>query len=204
MLHHQTITSATLGLLKSLTAKPYLDDFVLVGGTALALQIGHRVSVDLDFFTATEYSADRLFETLQQDYSIQEPFVKDRSTLIVEIESVKVDFILFRYKFAHAYVRTEGLRLLALEDIAPMKLDAITGRGRKRDFFDLYFFLQRYSLPQMLGWYEAMFHHNTLFHVWKSLTYFADAEQDGDPLVFDKTVTWEKVKHTIENAVRVL
>lgn len=146
MLQTQTVEPFTLGLLKSLQEKPYLEEFVLVGGTALALQIGHRRSVDLDFFTLTEYSAEHMFEILQRDFTIQEPFVKDRSTLIAEIEGVKVDFIRFRYNFRLPYLNVEGFRLLQIEDIAPMKLDAIAGRGRKRDFFDLYFLLKKYDL----------------------------------------------------------
>ncbi len=204
MLQTQTVEPFTLGLLKSLQEKPYLEEFVLVGGTALALQIGHRRSVDLDFFTLAEYSAEHLFETLQRDFTIQEPFVKDRSTLIAEIEGVKVDFIRFRYHFRLPYLNAGGVRLLQIEDIAPMKLDAIAGRGRKRDFFDLYFLLKKYDLPQMMDLYQQMYHHNTVFHVWKSLTYFDDAESDADPYVFDPTVTWPLVKTTLENAVRAL
>lgn len=204
MLQYQTVHPATLELLKSLMTKPYLESFVLVGGTALALQIGHRTSIDLDLFTNESFSADDLYEQLGEDFQIAEPFVKDKSTLLTEIEGIKTDFIRFKYAFQRPVVNIEGIRLLSMEDIAPMKLDAITGRGKKKDFFDLYFLLQHFSLPQMLDWYAAMFQHNTLFHVWKSLTYFEDAESDGEPLVFDKKVSWELVKAAIRKAVTEL
>ena len=184
--------------------KPYLDSFVLVGGTALALQIGHRTSIDLDLFTHELFSAAAIYDQLEDELRVAEPFVKDKSTLLMEIEGIKTDFIRFKYPFQRPIIYSEGVRLLHIEDIAPMKLDAITGRGKKKDFFDLYFLLQRFSLPQMLDWYAAMFQHNTLFHVWKSLTYFEDAESDGSPLVFDKMVTWEVVKSAIQKAVAAL
>ena len=204
MLHDQTIHPDTLGLLKSLMKQSYLDQFVLVGGTALALQIGHRSSIDLDLFSSTPFSAATLYEQLSEDFQAGEPVVKDRSTLITDIGGVKTDFILFKYPFRLPILELEGIRLLSIEDIAPMKLDAITGRGKKKDFFDLYFLLQRFSLTQMLEWYSIMFQHNTLFHVWKSLTYFEDAESDGEPLIFDKSVDWEKVKNAIRAAVMEL
>jgi hypothetical protein len=185
-------------------AKAYLEPFVLVGGTALALQIGHRTSIDLDLFTNELFSADALYEQLGEDFQVAEPFVKDKSTLLTEIEDIKTDFIRFKYAFQRPVINMEGIRLISMEDIAPMKLDAITGRGKKKDFFDLYFLLQRFPLPQMLDWYAAMFQHNTLFHVWKSLTYFEDAESDGEPLVFDKKVTWEVVKEAIQKEVAAL
>lgn len=184
--------------------KPFLDSFVLVGGTALALQIGHRTSIDLDLFTNELFSAADIYDQLGEDLHVAEPFVKDKSTLLTEIEGIKTDFIRFKYSFQRSIIHSDGIRLLHIEDIAPMKLDAITGRGKKKDFFDLYYLLQRFPLPQMLDWYAAMFQHNTLFHVWKSLTYFEDAESDGEPLVFDKMVTWEVVKSSIQKAVAAL
>lgn len=177
---------------------------MLVGGTSLALQMGHRISIDLDFFTNQVYDADSIFEYLREDFPVSEPFVKDRSTLITEIKNVKVDFIRFRYNFQRPFIRLDGLRLLDIEDIAPMKLDAITGRGKKKDFYDLYFLLQKYSLPQLLMWYSEMFGHNTLLHVWKSLVYFEDAEADGNPIILDNSVTWDQVKTTIRQAVQQL
>lgn len=204
MLQYQTVYPATLGLLKELMAKDYLNEFVLVGGTALSLQIGHRTSIDLDLFSNSLFSADDLYEDLSADFSMATPFVKDRSTLITEIRGIKTDFIRFKYSFQKPIIEVDDIRLLDIEDIAPMKLDAIAGRGKKKDFFDLYFLLERYSLPEMLTWYTAMFQHTTVFHVWKSLTYFEDAESDGDPLVFNKTVTWGSVKERIKEEVAKL
>ncbi|HLF62994.1 MAG TPA: nucleotidyl transferase AbiEii/AbiGii toxin family protein [Saprospiraceae bacterium] len=185
-------------------AKNYLNDFVLVGRTNLALQIGHRHSIDLDFFSNKEFKAEELDKTLRKDFEMKEPQVVTGSTLIVEAEGVKLDFIRFIYLFAHPFLRVDELVLLDMRDIAPMKIDAITGRGRKKDFYDLFFLLQRFGLNEMMEWYDRMFHKMTVFHVWKSLTYFDDAEKDADPLVFDSSVTWPRVKEAIRNEVRKL
>lgn len=201
MLHTQTVEPNTLGLLKRLMADNTLHSFNLVGGTALSLQIGHRKSIDLDLFTQTDFVADDILQhLLNKDYSPQVRHVQ-KQTLIVEIEGIKVDFIRFRYPFAQDILLWEDIRLADIRDIACMKIDAIMGRGKKKDFCDLYFLLQRFSLKDMMTWYANMFQHSTLFHVFKSLTWFEDANLEGELDVFDETYDWEKAKETIVKAV---
>lgn len=204
MLHYTTVRPATLGLLKSLMAREYLNDFVLVGGTNLALQLGHRYSVDLDFFTNNTFNAEQLESMLREDYTLNDPQVMTGNTLIVEAENVKLDFIRFKYVFSFPFIREDGIVLLDIRDVAPMKIDAITARGKKKDFYDLFFLLQNFGLEEMMTWYDQMFHKVTVFHVWKSLTYFEDAEKDIDPVVFDKSVTWSRVKDAIRTEIRKL
>lgn len=175
----------------------------MVGGTALALQLGHRRSVDLDLFAVSDFDTDALLENLQRDYSVQ-PKVQTKGSLITDVEGIKVDFIRFKYAFSHPIVETGGLRLLSAADIAPMKLDAITGRGSKKDFYDLYFLLERYTLAEILDLYSRKYPHSTLFHVIKSLTWFEDAEPQALPDVLLKKATWAQVKRRIEKAVSKL
>lgn len=203
MLHLATIEPVTLGLLKSLMAKNYLEQFVLVGGTALALQIGHRKSIDLDMFTILDLDTDVLLDSLKKEYQVTER-IKTKGSLISDIEGIKVDFIRFKYSFAYPIKEMDGIRLLAVEDIAPMKIDAISGRGSKKDFYDLYFLLERFSLEEILALYSAKYQHSTLFHVIKSLTWFEDAEPQTPPDILDKKVTWDKVKKRILQAVTKL
>jgi hypothetical protein len=201
MLHTQTVDPLTLGLLKRLMADEALDQFNLVGGTALSLQIGHRKSIDLDLFTQNDFEADTVLKHLSEvGYEPQVTHLQ-KQTLIGEIQGIKVDFIRFRYAFAHDVLVMDGIRLANIKDIACMKIDAIMGRGRKKDFFDLYFLLQHFTLTDMMSWYGQMFQHSTLFHVYKSLTWFEDADLDGAIDVMDKKITWEKVKKTIVKAV---
>lgn len=203
MLQFQTVESNTLELLKSLMQKEYLDSFFLVGGTALALQLGNRKSVDLDMFSNTDFSSNELLTSLLSDYPIVVNNQRSQ-TLISTINDVKVDFIKFHYPFIRPFVVMENIRMASIEDIAAMKLDAITGRGSKKDFYDLFFLLQRYSIDDLFSFYIEKYPHQTTFHVARSLTYFDDAEIQPNPIVFDKTLTWEGVKHKIISTIQGL
>jgi len=196
MLYTETVEPNTLGLLKDLSKETILKNFVLVGGTALALQIGHRKSIDLDFFSPNTFDSQVLLNKLQENFDIV-PVNIDNNTLIAEINGIKVDFIRFRYNFQKPYLIEDGLKILTPTDIAPMKIDAITGRGHKKDFFDLYFLLQYFSLDQILENYKTMFGHSIIFHVLKSLTYFEDAEINPDPILISDEINWKKVKTKI-------
>jgi predicted nucleotidyltransferase component of viral defense system len=204
MLQNKAVDPATLGLLKKLMAKPYMDQFYLVGGTALALQIGHRMSEDLDFFSSADFRSNDLLADLSKDWGLSEPIMKLEQSLIIMIDGVKADFIRFKYELLKPLITIEGIRMLQIADIAPMKLDALSARGRKRDFYDIFFLLREMSIENLFDLYDRKYHHSTVFHVIRSLTYFDDAEKDSDPLVFDKSVTWSRVKETIKNEVRKL
>ena len=203
MLQSQTVESNTLELLKSLMQKEYLDSFVLVGGTALALQLGNRESIDLDLFSNTDFASNDLLTSLLKDYQI---VVNNQlsQTLITTINHVKVDFIKFHYPFIRPFLVIENIRMASLEDIAAMKLDAITGRGSKKDFYDLFFLLQHYSIDELFSFYTEKYPHQTTFHVARSLTYFDDADIQPSPIVFDKTITWETVKKKIISVIKAL
>lgn len=200
MLHTQTVEPFTLGLLNRLMADEALQQFTLVGGTALSLQIGHRKSVDLDLFTQSDFLASDILQHLvAEGYAPNVRFIQ-KQTLIAELEEVKVDFIRFKYPFAEQIIVKEGIRLAHIRDIACMKIDAIMGRGKKKDFCDLYYLLQYFSLSEIMEAYSKMYPHSTLFHVYKSLTWFEDAERDGVD-VLDKKFDWEKAKKAIIKAV---
>ncbi len=204
MLHLSTVEPITLGLLKELMTKSYLETFTLVGGTALSLQIGHRISIDLDLFSTDIFDHVELKEHLGNDFPNFHIDLARSNTLITRIMDVKVDFIRFKYGFNYPVVIENELRLANIGDIASMKLDAISGRGRKKDFFDLFFLLKSFSLPEMLDLYKKKYQHTTIFHVIKSLSYFADAESDPDPYVFDKNLTWNRVKNAIKKEIKKL
>lgn len=201
MLHLRAIDPGTLGILKSLMQEPFLANNFLVGGTGLALQMGHRLSVDLDLFTHKPFDAEQLLASLQEKYTVQ-PLTVTNTIFIVVLEGVKVDCVHFKYPFAFPLVNVEGIRMADIRDVAPMKLDAVTKRGSKKDFFDMYYLFEQFPPQQVLQWYEQMFKHSTSFHVIRSLTYFEDAEQTEMPVVFDKKVTWAKVKERLIQLVR--
>jgi Nucleotidyl transferase AbiEii toxin, Type IV TA system len=202
MLHRKTIAAPTLGLLKDITAIPQLSAFNLAGGTSLALQIGHRLSVDLDFFGHRPFQTQEILDLLQPIGQVR-MLSQSRNILVLNVEGVKVDFVNYRYPLIKDVIHTEGLRLLDLPDIAAMKLAAIAGRGRKRDFIDIYFLLQKYSLSQLFDFYNAKYDDGSILMVSRSITYFDDADQDEELMLFHK-VTWQKVKDTILKEVRKL
>lgn len=204
MLYFETVESYTLELLIQLMDKPYLKAFNLVGGTALALQIGHRKSVDLDLFSEKEFDGKELLKNLEQDFLEIEVLTTMKGTLLTRINGVKVDFVRFNYPIVRPLLIVENLRLYTPEDIAPMKLDAITGRGKKKDFYDLYYLLDIMSLAQMFELHSEKFKLSTMFHILKSLTYFDDAEEDDDPILIKQQVTWIQAKKKILASVSTL
>lgn len=203
MLYTTTVYPATLELLKSLMQLPALEGYNLAGGTALALQIGHRISVDLDFFGNVDFEPIDILDSIR-DISEVNIINQSRAILILNTGGIKTDFVRYRYPLLNPIVEIEGIRLLSTLDIGAMKLAAITNRGRKRDFFDLYFLLQTYTLRDLMDAYNAKYADGSEFLVNKSLVFFDDAEEDDLPEVFDTAVTWSLVKETVAREVKHL
>lgn len=201
MLQTRTVEPGTLELLKNLMSLPELDGFYLVGGTALALQFGHRMSVHLDLFTELQFDKVALLEALQKSYDVLVE-TEEGSMLITSINFVKVNFVKMIYPVLFDPIVAEGVRMLEIRDIAPMKLKAVTQRGSKKDFYDIYYLLDYLTIQQMLELFSLKFRQFEIFHVLKSLNYFDDAEKYPDPVLFDKTVTWNKVKSKIQSTVK--
>ena len=182
---------------------PALERFNLAGGTALALQIGHRISVDLDFFGDVEFDPIDILDSIR-DVGSTNIINQSRAILILNTDGIKIDFVRYRYPLLNPVNLLEDLRLLSILDIGAMKLAAITNRGRQRDFFDLFFIIRLYPLRDILDAYNAKFSDGSEFLVRKSLIYFEDAEEDDLPAVFDASVTWPLVKQVIETEVKKL
>jgi len=182
---------------------PFLDSFYLVGGTALALQFGHRMSIDIDLFTLDDFDKNNLIEILSKSFDVSIEF-ENKNMVITYINNIKVDFVKMGYPILFEPLLIENIRMLDIRDIVAMKLKAIAQRGSKKDFFDIYFFLQQMKMESMLQLFKKKFEQHELFYIVKSLTYFNDAENDADPILFDKDVTWAKVKTLIHEKVKNL
>ncbi len=199
MLQYKTIEPGTLQLLKELQSSPYFEGTRLVGGTALALQLGHRSSIDLDFFGSIQASSEDIRNFLSEEHSIT--IVKEsRNINIYLIDGIKVDIVNYRYQWIDTPVVGDGIVLAGLKDIAAMKIAAVVGRGTKKDFIDLYFLLQHFSLHEILDFYMQKYPDGSMFIAMKSLSYFEDAEADPMPVMFDD-VSWENVKVFIRQAI---
>ena len=181
-------------LLKRLMGDERLQDFVLVGGTSLALQMGHRISVDLDLFTEKEFEADELREYLERNYRLQTDYLAF-ATVKGEIEEVQVDCIAHAYPWLKPFVLEEGVRLASLEDICAMKLNAIAGNGtRIKDFVDVAYLSSVFSLEQMLKFYEEKYHANPLMPL-KGIVYFADINKNAPvKMANGKPLDWKSIE----------
>lgn len=202
MLSPETVEAATLNLIKELQCKDYLNGFNLVGGTALALQYHHRYSVDIDLFSTFSFNATELLEKLHQDFPFQLHFT-DYNTLKGSIREIKVDILAHRYKLIEKPIEIQGIWLNATPDIIAMKLNAISTSGqRSKDFIDIYYLLDYYSLPEMLNFYQQKYNQKNASHILKSLIFFDDVDlADWPILVKDPKLKWTQVKRKIERIV---
>jgi predicted nucleotidyltransferase component of viral defense system len=181
---------------------PEFSGLYLVGGTALALQAGHRKSIDLDLFGILTLDEFEFTNTLK---------IFDSVTLINRtaniktflINQIKVDFVNYPYQWIEPCINIDSIRLAGKSDIAAMKLAAITGRGTKKDFIDLVTLLDEFTLDKMLQFYNRKFPDGSEFMVLKSLTYFKDAETDQPPVMLRET-DWNKVKWRIISETKKL
>jgi predicted nucleotidyltransferase component of viral defense system len=198
MLKYETVYPGTLELLRKLMAFPVLEKFYLVGGTALSMHLGHRISVDLDLFTNAEFDTQELVQQLENEISIEKVIGEAKNTLNLVIDNVEVDILRHNYPLIEPVLIIDDIRLLSDKDIAAMKLSAIARRGSKKDFYDVYFLLQKYSIDDIFGFYQQKYHNKELFHIVKSLVYFGEADTEPQPkLLFD--IEWNEVRGFIRS-----
>lgn len=196
-MHIESIDKKTIRVLEEIKKSGIARDFYLAGGTGLAMQLGHRLSVDLDWFSTKAFSAVKLKKELSHLGKLkitgEEP-----GTLHGVLDGVKISFFRYEYKPLFSFVDGGGIKIADARDIAAMKLDTISSRGSKKDFIDLYFLLQEYSLDDVIGFFEKKYHaikYNKI-HILKSLTYFENAESEPMPIML-KRVGWNNVKKVI-------
>ena len=196
MLQTQTVVPELMELLKKIMSEKLFSDFNLVGGTSLALQMGHRNSIDIDLFGKQEIDSEEFINVLNT-FGKTEVSKNSKNILITDIEGVKVDFVNYQYDLIEKPLEINGIRLVSKKDIAAMKLNAIAGRGSKKDFIDLYFLLNEFSLKQMLDFYNKKYFDGSEFMVLKSLSYFEEANEQPLPQMMKTTFNWETCKQKI-------
>lgn len=203
MLFKNTVEKSTLEILEILQDNSILKDFHLAGGTALALQIGHRKSIDLDMFTLHDFDVNTMLEFLEQKFDFYSDYTST-NTIKGSIDSVKIDFIAHKYQHVESIIETEGVRLYSIPDIAAMKLNAIAGNGtRSKDFVDVYFMLKKYKPEQLLDFYMTKYRQRNVLHILKSMVYFDDINTSDWPvMVLEKDLKLSDVKKEILSAVK--
>jgi hypothetical protein len=203
MLHKEAIEHNALELLRVLQQDSILKDFWLVGGTALALQLGHRKSDDLDFFTQQDFDTQMLLEYLESQYHFTLRY-SSVNTLKGVITGTSLDFIAHKYPLAGKPFIVEGIRMLSIKDIAAMKLNAIAGDGtRVKDFIDIYFILKHYSLREILDFYTLKYTERNLLHTLKSLSWFDDIDEYAWPnMILEPDLNLSKIKAVLAKYVK--
>jgi hypothetical protein len=170
--------------------------FYLAGGTALSLHLGHRRSVDLDFFSPTE-DIPTIRAVLEESLAAFHPTLADSAwgNLVYLAKDVRVGFYGYGFPLVAPLIEIENLRLASVEDIALMKLDALLSRAARKDFYDLYFICQKISLRQLFDLAPQKYSNVRDFEVQtvKRLVYFENAEADVDPVML-QPVSWLAVK----------
>ncbi len=203
----QTLYPKTKDTLNLLQNDGFLvkSDFYLAGGTALALQLGHRLSIDLDWMSPTFTQPSLLLSQLKKfkPTVIQE----NKGTLDVLINQTKVSFLNYNYPLVQDLVSYEKIKLADILDIAAMKLTAISSRGSRKDYVDLYFILQKVSLPEILQVFTQKYQgvNYSLMHLAKSLVYFQPAENEPEvDYIESEKIDWMQIKNKMEQEVQTI
>jgi Nucleotidyl transferase AbiEii toxin, Type IV TA system len=202
MLHKNPFIVApqTFQLIQELQSIPELKEFYLVGGTSLALQLGHRNSVDIDLFVQHDFDDNEIIELIKSKYPIQEIF-RRQNTIICLINNIKTDFIKHDYPFINQPVQEDGITFFGKEDIAAMKLHAIIQSGKRlKDFIDIYFLLQHFSMQQLIDFFTQKYSYSNPMIAMKAVTFFDEIDENMDPPKLVKPLKLEQIKKRILEA----
>jgi len=204
MLHKnpELIEQATFELIQQLQNFSELKEFYLVGGTALTLQFGHRNSVDIDLFSTKDFLDSTIINFLRTNFTIDLVYNKPNSIICI-INGVKVDFIKHDYPIIEPIITKEGISMLSPQDICAMKLNAIQNSGQRlKDFIDIYFLLEHFSIKQMLEFYSKKYPIMNPVIALRAITYFDDIDPNIDPPKLVTPLPLEKIKKRIVHAVQ--
>ncbi|MEO5570664.1 MAG: nucleotidyl transferase AbiEii/AbiGii toxin family protein [Bacteroidia bacterium] len=200
MFHLSTVEKEIYSLLKTIfSVEEIHKNFALAGGTSLALQLGHRTSIDLDIFSYNP------FDTLKTEREISaQPGLnfqltdRTRSMLFAFINNVKCDFIHEPSRQIQPFIQHDGINYFHIEDIAAMKLHTVCGRGKRKDFFDIYVLAENFGWKNMLKWFEMKYDSSQFYFLLRSIHYFNDADEDAVINgIAPYTKNWEEIKEYI-------
>jgi hypothetical protein len=199
MLRKETVKASTLELLNDLMLDENLNDFFLVGGTALSLQIGHRISIDLDLFSEKSFDQNKLLAYLESERAMQLDYL-DKNTIKGQISGTKIDLITHSYPLVNELILIEGARLASISDIAAMKLNAIIGNGtRLKDFIDIAYISCFIPLSEMIDAYEQKYKSRNPLLALKALAYHNDINFNEPIQIVNEQYSWKKIENRLAN-----
>ena len=201
-LHLDVLPENQLQLFELLSNQSFINGFYLAGGTGLALHIGHRQSIDFDFFIPADFDTYLIINKLVSIGNYQRDN-EEKNTINGSLDGIKISFFGYQYKTIDDFSYYNNIRLAGLKDIAAMKMEAIAGRGSKKDFVDIYFLLQQYTLDEIFEFHTIKYGKglSNRYHHLKSLVYFKDADSEAMPLMMNP-LKWDDVKKQIITIVR--
>lgn len=190
----ETVDESMLALIKKFDFLQ-LFSFYLAGGTGLALQIGHRKSFDMDFFTPKEFVPEHLSMHIKAQKIKMEGEIRGYGTLYCILENVKTSFIFYDRLPLFPVMKVYSIDIADWRDIIVEKLRTVADRGQKKDFYDLYYGIQRLGIDAIVELaYKKFGKEINYFHILKGITYFEDANKNPEPLLLDKNIQWDKIK----------
>lgn len=199
MLHYNTVTPELKDILQQLMKISELKDFCLVGGTNLSLQLGHRESLDIDFFSCNPFEHKDIIGILKKNFIVSRLETGEFSFFAylkhTNGKNIKVD-IIATDEFIKPTIQVDNIRLASIEDIIAMKLEAISNRSAKKDYWDLAELSTKYSLTQMLEFYKQRYPYFDIEPVLAKINNFSLCENKLDPISF-KGIQWHDVKFTL-------
>ena len=203
MLHFETVDPNVVPILKRLFNLKALHGCSLVGGTALSLRYGHRRSIDLDLFTAGDLDRDAVVASLEREFGSLFDFKPSKASwaIFCHIDGVKVDIVRYPHPRIAPEVVVEELRFYDDADIAAMKIQAILGRGVKKDFWDLHELFKHHDVQWVMDRHAEKYPNQMIaVSIPHALTYFVDADESEVPVSL-KGQTWEGIKRSISQTV---
>jgi len=157
MLRQKNVVSEMIDMIKETQNESMFKEYILAGGTALTLQIGHRTSTDIDLFTIEKMNSPELVKYFKKKYENCNPVIANDEFIRLFANDIKVELVCSKEKYIKEPVVQDGIKMFGLEDISAMKLSAITGRTKARDFIDVAYLLQNYSLKNMFEFYREKY-----------------------------------------------
>lgn len=180
---------------------PELASFSLVGGTNLALRLGHHISVDIDLFTTAAFNLIEVKDVIAAAFPNAIELSARNQTLLYQINGVKTDLIRHQYPEISEPENFDGIRFASVPDVVAMKLGAVAGRGAKKDFRDVHTLLKYFSVKEMIDFYVLKYPLSDPAQVVRSLVYFEDADPQQDPIDLSN-VTWLEIKASLRDHIR--
>jgi hypothetical protein len=205
MLQKNAVRKPLWDLLKDLQRSRVFESYFLVGGTALSLQLGHRVSDDIDLFTRTDINKDEILDFLNKNCTGRYQITNMQNiNFQIVIDDIKVDFVKYDYNLIEEVKIEEGIKYLSKKDISAMKLMAVANRGdQAKDFIDIFYLLQEIRLNEMFDYYKQKYNQNDITAIKRSLVYFDDVTDSNWSSVklLNDNLSVKNIKQTIIDEV---